>query len=274
MPRIGSGRALGRDVPALAQPAPAALRADPPGGRPRQCVRQRAGDPVPVHLPAQRARHRPARHGTDRGHERGGRARRRAAGGNADRPDRRAPDARHLARPDGDRLRRVPVRARAVAGIPGRSRRRRRKRRFLAEPVQPHRRARPLGAAHLGVRDAARDDEPRNRARRAQRRPDRDHGRPGHVHRPVPPGRGHVPRLRRRPRLRPGAAAPRAQRPRSCRDLSRTCSGTASSSACSCSTSSSSPRAWRSSRPCPSTRRTRPVSARRRSAPSSSSTPS
>ena len=112
--------------------------------------------------------------------------------------------------------------------------------------------AHAAGAAAHGVRGAARDDEPRDRARRARRRADRDHRPAGHVH-----GRSSCStRSRsssssarsRSSRSRAHGARERRARRGSYRDGA---SATASSSPCSRSTSSSSPPPWRSSRSFP-----------------------
>ena len=110
----------------------------------------------------------------DRRHERGGRDRLDSARGNHRRQDRRQADAGRLTRAAGDRLRRLRIRARALAGVPDQRGRRDRKRRLLAEPVGAHHRAHPACPQARGLRAPAGHAQPRARARGRGRWPDRD----------------------------------------------------------------------------------------------------
>ena len=125
--------------------------------------------------------------------------------GSAHRQGRRPDHARVLALADGGRLRRLRVRRASVAGLPRQRDRRDRERRVLAQPVLTDRRPHSAGATAPGLRDAARDDEPRNRARRTRRRPDRHDREPDHVPGALPGRRRDLPGLL-------GLPAPRARR--------------------------------------------------------------
>ena len=176
---------------------------DDGGRRLRERVRERARVPVPLHLPAQRAwlcatdsrPHRRGRSGRGNRVDPVCRSRRR--------PDRRQAHPYRRARPPGDRLRRLPLRARALGGVPVQRDRRDRQRRLLAEPVGAHHRADSAGQAARILRAPAGDAELRGRARRRGRGPDRDDLESDELHGPLRPRRGHVSRLRRRALVRP-----------------------------------------------------------------------
>ncbi len=232
-PARGRGYARARApagrLPPLAQSGAAPLGADPPAGRAHQLLRQRAGDPVPLHLPPQRPGHRP-RHGRPRaGDERRRRAPLRSRRRVARRPHRRTDRPRAVARTAGGRLRPLPADHRAVARLRREHPRGRRHRRLLAGPVVAHRRAHSPRPAPDRIRHAADHHEPRLRARRPRRRPDRDHLRSDELHDHLPRQRGDVPRLpgsaARRPRARARADAGAVRLP----GATATCCGTAPS---------------------------------------------
>ena len=90
------------------------------------------------------------------------------------------------------RLRRISVRPRALAGVRRRHGDRPRERVVLAGAVDAARRVDAARPAPHHIRDAARDDEPGDRTRRARRRPHRDDGPSDLVHRSLRGRRGHV----------------------------------------------------------------------------------
>ena len=204
-----------------------------PGRRRRERARQRDRLPVRDHLPAQRARDL-VRAGGIRA---GDRRRRRAGGGP------RSPGS--LVDRIGGRntlvfgllaaARRVhalPADPRALARVRALRARGRRHGVLLARPVDAARAADAAGAPALGLCAPAREHEPRHRARRRDRRPDRDHRRPGQLHQDVPLRRRDLPRLRGRAPASASRSRPRPS-PRSTRSRAAT--------APSCATATSSP---------------------------------